>query len=85
MGYLNGIEKCAVACKGKASLFAYGTNEYGENRCNSLGECKCLCETAATTDGKCNQLDHAGYNLYKYAGMTLIDLLMFVLRLFSDF
>ena len=85
MEYLSGVEKCAVACKGKASLFAYGTDEHGENRCNSHGECKCLCETAATADGKCDQNGHAGYNLYKYAGMTLIDLFTFVLRLFIAF
>ena len=72
MGYLKGIEKCAVSCEGKASLFAYGTNEYGENRCNSDGECKCLCETGASVDGECDQKGHNGFNLYKYAGMTLI-------------
>ena len=72
MGYLTGIEKCAVACKGKASLFAYGTNEYGDNHCISGGKCKCLCETVASVDGECDQKGHNGFNLYKYAGMTLI-------------
>ena len=72
MGYLKGIEKYAVACKGKASLFAYGTKVYGDSRCNSRGECKCLCETVASVDGECDQTVSTGYNLYKYTGMTLI-------------
>ena len=72
LGYAPGIKLCAIACEGKASIFAYGTNEYGENRCNSDGECVCICETAASVDGECDVVSHNGYNLYKFTGKTLI-------------
>ena len=56
---------CAVKCMGTASMFIFGTNDYGGNRCNADG-CQCRCELASTTDGQCDQTDHNGYRLYKY-------------------
>jgi len=60
------VAACAETCSGKASMFAYGTNEFGNNRCSADGNCRCLCELASK-DGVCdNQVTHSGYILYKY-------------------
>ena len=59
------VADCAVKCKGTSSMFALGTNDHGLHRCHNDG-CTCLCETAAYTDGSCNQKEHLGYRLYKY-------------------
>ena len=63
------IAECAASCHGKASMFAFGTNDYGKKRCYIDG-CGCLCETNATIDGMCDQEKHDGYRLYKYAGKS---------------
>ena len=60
------LAACAESCSGKASMFAYGTNEFGNNRCYSDGTCKCLCEIASANDVCNEQVEHLGYNLYKY-------------------
>ena len=65
LGSIPTIEECASNCNGQASMFAYGTNDYGTSRCDS-GGCKCLCETAASTEGTCTEINHNGYRLYKY-------------------
>ena len=49
-------------------MFAFGTNDFGTNRCNDDG-CSCYCETSATEEGTCKRVDHNGYRLYKY-GIT---------------
>ena len=64
-GKFKGVEDCASKCKGVASMFAVGTNDYFTNRCSSEG-CQCLCETAASDEGTCSQVTHKGYRLYKY-------------------
>ena len=64
-GKLQSVDDCASICKGVASMFVFGTNEFGVNRCDSIG-CKCFCETSAMDQGTCNQIDHNGYRLYKY-------------------
>ena len=65
IGYLHSVEDCASRCKGVARMFIFGTNDFGNNRCDSKG-CKCFCETSATNQGTCNIIDHTGYRLYKY-------------------
>ena len=65
IGRLESVEKCAEACTGVASMFIFGTNDFGKNRCNRKG-CKCYCETSAATDGTCNMKNHRGYRLYRY-------------------
>ena len=67
-GQLTSVDDCASQCKGVASMFAFGTNDFGTNRCNDKG-CSCYCETSATVEGTCERVDHNGYRLYKY-GMT---------------
>ena len=67
-GKLSSIDDCALKCKGEASMFAFGTNDFLENRCNEEG-CSCYCETSATEEGTCEKVDHNGYRLYKY-GIT---------------
>ena len=62
-------KKCAEMCYGISTMFALGTNEYGNVRCyhdplKDMG-CNCLCETAASPDGTCTHSGHSGYNLYR--------------------
>ena len=57
--------ECASACNGIASMFAFGTNDFGIPRCDSNG-CQCLCETAAADDGTCDSVQHKGYRLYRF-------------------
>ena len=46
-------------------MFAFGTNDHGEDRCYD-GGCNCYCETAAAPDGTCNKVSHNGYRLYRF-------------------
>ena len=62
---MDSIDKCAKACKGVASMFAFGTNDFGVPRCYADG-CTCLCETGASDDGTCSMVDHKGYHLYRF-------------------
>ena len=65
------IEYCADRCKGISSMFAFGTNDYGNPRCYTENKypnkgCNCLCETGAKSDGTCSHSSHSGYRLYRY-------------------
>ena len=64
-GTMDSIAKCAKACSGVASMFIFGTNDFGKKRCNRKG-CKCICEVEAAYDGTCNTKRHRGYRLYRY-------------------
>ena len=66
IGMVTSVLHCAVACKSVSSMFAFGTNAYGNSRC-SKGKCQCLCETSASSDGTCKEVRHTGYKLYKYS------------------
>ena len=59
------LESCAQSCIGISSMFIYGTNDFGDNRCFSNG-CACFCETAAAPEGTCSKVGNSGYKLYKY-------------------
>ena len=59
------VGECANKCQDSSSMFAFGTNEFGNPRCKD-GACWCLCETSATSKGTCNLVSHSGYNLYRY-------------------
>ena len=59
------ISDCANECRDKASMFIFGTNEFGNDRCSENG-CSCSCETSAAQDGTCNMVSHDGYQLYKF-------------------
>ena len=65
VGMVPSISDCASACKGLSSMFAFGTNDYGNALCSNL-KCQCLCETSASPGGKCTKVRHTGYHLYKY-------------------
>ena len=65
MGRLPSIEACVAKCRGVASMFAFGTNDFGWNSCYN-DECTCYCETSAKDDGTCNLISNSGYRLYKY-------------------
>ena len=64
-GELASLGDCAEKCQGLASMFVFGTNDYGTERCYNIG-CHCYCETSATTRGTCRQKNNDGYRLYKY-------------------
>ena len=64
-GRMDSIDECAKACKGIASMFVFGTNDFEVDRCNAQG-CTCYCETAAKDDGTCQIVDHKGYRLYRF-------------------
>ena len=53
-------------------MFIYGRRgeSSDDKRCYG-GKCRCACETAAGADGSCNQIEHPGYNLYKYEAATI--------------
>ena len=61
-------EECANSCRGISSLFIYGTNEFGLDRCDSAG-CSCFCELPS--GGECIQKEHKGFKLYKYGSATM--------------
>ena len=63
------IDECAKACNGISSMFAFGTNDFGNDRCWSNG-CACLCETAANDDGNCDVVGNTGYRLYKRLSLS---------------
>ena len=66
IGRQQSIENCASKCKGKASMFIFGTKDYGKDeRCFDNG-CECYCEISATPQGTCDIVHHKGYRLYKY-------------------
>ena len=66
IGNYPNLAACAEACSGKASMFVYGTNEFGNNRCSSDGTCECYCEYASANGVCTKQIQNTGYNLYKY-------------------
>ena len=65
IGRFETVEECGDACGGVATMFIFGTNDFGKNRCNRNG-CKCICEVEAAYDGTCNVKTHRGYRLYRY-------------------
>ena len=69
IGKVQDVETCATSCKGVSSMFIFGTNDFGEGRCNKDG-CNCMCETSAWPNGTCSMFDsdkyEKGYRLFKY-------------------
>ena len=63
---MDSITECAESCEELASMFIFGTNEFGNDRCSSDG-CKCICETSADDDGNCETVQHDGYRLFKFS------------------
>ena len=66
-GRFKNVGECAAACRGESQLFIYGTNDYGNNRCNSTGFCKCYCEHNSE-EFRCPTTSHTGYRLYAFVG-----------------
>ena len=65
LGMMSTIGECARECKKIASMFAYGTNDFGTERCYDQ-KCKCMCEPTASAGGTCNHKINNGYRLYRY-------------------
>ena len=59
------IGGCATACHGRSSMFIFGTNDFGEDRCNGDG-CTCFCESSAENNGTCSTMLNKGYRLYRF-------------------
>ena len=57
------LEDCARACHTRCTMFVYGRE--GGSRCYG-DKCLCYCETSASDEGTCSEIDHPDYNLYKY-------------------
>ena len=65
IGLARSVDSCANKCKGKSSMFIFGTNLYGRQQCWGAS-CICYCEVTATPDGQCDHVTHRGYKLYKF-------------------
>ena len=65
------VDECANKCSGLSTMFAFGTNDFGTQRCQN-GFCKCICETSATKEGFCHQISHRGYRLYRYGAAGIL-------------
>ena len=50
-------------------MFIFGTNDFGDPRCENDGkQCKCFCEDSANDFlATCDTTDQKGYCLYKYS------------------
>ena len=65
------VWNCADACRHKSTLFIFGTNDYGNNRCTSPKKshpgkgCNCNCEVVADSEGKCEVSSYQSYRLYR--------------------
>ena len=62
------LSDCAKTCQGLSSMFIYGTNDFGEDKCKTNGteDCPCYCETSYNKAGECKMVENNGYRLYKY-------------------
>ena len=81
------VSQCALVCKAsKASMFAFGTNDYGEPSCNDKG-CQCICEISAASNGTCEQEFNKGFRLFRYKptgkSTPIVSQLFFKLSIFS--
>ena len=60
------VNDCAAKCKlTKATMFAFGTLDYGKPGCNDKG-CQCICEIFASEDGTCTKISNVAVHLYRY-------------------
>ena len=59
------VDGCVTACFGRSSMFIFGTNDFGGDRCNGNG-CKCFCESSAENNGTCGTVTNKGYRLYRF-------------------
>ena len=69
-GKFASISECASSCENTASMFIFGTNDFGNPKCdyviNGARLCACFCETSATDSGTCTIITQTGYRLYKF-------------------
>ena len=71
------ISNCATLCSHEgASMFRYGTNDFGGSNCHVRDGCQCYCEKSASSDGSCPMTVATGYYLFKYttinSGLTFV-------------
>ena len=65
--YYENVKECAQSCYGKSSVFIFGEHDNIHGRCKGDPlKCRCLCETAADSDGKCSTVDYFASSMYKY-------------------
>ena len=84
VGWKRTAGDCALACRGKSSMFIFGTNDFGTRRCLlPCRGCKCYCETASSS-GVCDEeIDHDGFRLYKFGdnGNNLFCIILFIRKI----
>ena len=71
-GLVDSVGSCGTLCKEEASMFVFGTQDYGGSSCERImGQmlCNCSCEWYATDQGTCTTKDNPNVNLYRYLGM----------------
>ena len=77
IGYLSEtttIHECARKCHGLTQMFAYGTNDFGQQGCQD-GLCKCHCvRVAKPKDESCQLINQEKYRFFWYkSGAHFID------------
>ena len=73
-------EGCGKLCKGQSSMFSFGTNDFGKQKCKD-GVCICQCETEASSDGSCPLYRNKGYRLYRFDPGIIVHMIeIFILN-----
>ena len=72
--WVDDVKTCAKECAGTgASMFIFGTTDFGYSFSCNGNKCWCACEKGANTDGSCTLLGNGGYRLYKFTeGITIV-------------
>ena len=73
VGKFKTVDECAAQCAAESMMFAFGTNDFGENKCKKRFiwwgdiQCPCYCETESSARGECPIIRNDGYNLYRFS------------------
>jgi len=69
-GWKATVADCADSCRGKSSMFSWGTTDFGANPCLDCRGCRCFCEFSSSS-GTCDadkggMIDDNGFRLYSF-------------------
>ena len=69
-GWKATVADCADSCRGKSSMFSWGTTDFGANPCLDCRGCRCFCEFSSSS-GTCDadkggMIDDNGFRLYNF-------------------
>jgi len=76
VGKFKTVDECAAQCAAESMMFAFGTNDFGENKCKKKYfwwgdiQCPCYCETESSARGECPIIRNDGYNLYRFSAQV---------------